>query len=341
MPHRLSLLPGLLSMTVASAAAASGSATLEMATNAVLQTDGPRALALLQALEATTEAEGRKRDCVRARLEGRASFPAARLSGHPLPDAVLDAYRRYWRDALMPPRRAAAEAQLLRNLRRLLALKPRTPADDVLTALSERLEALGLHTSLGRTAGLYELMLYFREGERSYRVQLPDGHQETVRVFLMRDMVSAGWARHLNCGGPGTGGFATEQGLYAVADVYDLDSESFRINFLAHESQHYADYKRLPGLEGPELEFRAKLTELAQAEASLPETVQAFLANQGDDRGNPHGWANKRVLAAVVKELGLAAPADLLRAPPHDVREAARMVLLKDNAERGVAPAPR
>lgn len=69
--------------------------------------------------------------------------------------------------------------------------------------------------------------------------------------------------------------------------------------------------------------------------------MQAFLANQGDDRANPHGWANKRLLAALAKELSLAALADVLQAPPHDVREAARMLLLKDNAERGVAAAPR
>ncbi|MBZ8138441.1 hypothetical protein CLD22_00835 [Rubrivivax gelatinosus] len=306
------------------------------AENAVLQADGPRALALLGALQPASAAQGRKRDCALARLQDRPSFPAARTTGHPLPDAVLRAYRRYWSAAMTVAQRAAAEKALFGQLRRLTGQRAAATRDEVLDAVSARLAALGLHNRLGRTAELYDLLLYFREDERQYPVLLPDGQRETVRVFLMRDLVSGGWARHLNCGGPGTGGFATDEGLYAVADAYDLDAESFRVNFLAHESQHYADYKRLPGLEGPELEYRAKLVELALAEQTLMKTVQAFVDNQGDERASPHGWANKRVVGALAERLDLAAPEQLANTAPEKIRAAASALLLQDNVERGL-----
>ncbi|MBK1615579.1 hypothetical protein CKO44_19130 [Rubrivivax gelatinosus] len=337
-------LPGLVALFVALApavvgAAAPASATLSAPENAVLQADGPRALALLGALHPATAAEARKRVCMAARLQDRPSFPGARITGHPLPDAVLRAYRRYWSAALNPAHRAAAEKALFGQLRRLTGQRAAATRDEVQDAVSARLAALGLHNRLGRTAELYDLLLYFREDERQYPVLLPDGQRETVRVFLMRDLVSGGWARHLNCGGPGTGGFATDEGLYAVADAYDLDDESFRVNFLAHETQHYADYKRLPGLEGPELEYRAKLVELALAEQTLMKTVRAFVANQGDERANPHGWANKRVVGALVERLELAAPEQLADTAPERIRAAARALLVRDNREHGLPPA--
>lgn len=337
-------LPGLVALFVALVpavvgAAAPAGATLSAAQNAVLQADGPRALALLGALHPASAAEARQRVCMAARLQDRPSFPAARTTGHPLPDAVLRIYRHYWRDALDPAHRAAAETALFADLRRLTGQPAQATRDALQDAVSARLAALGLHSRLGRTAELYDLMLYFREDERRYPVLLPDGQRESVRVFLMRDMVSGGWARHLNCGGPGTGGFATDEGLYAVADAYDLDDEAFRINFLAHESQHYADYKRLPGLQGPELEYRAKLVELALAEQTLAKTLRAFVANQGDERANPHAWANRRVLAALAQRLKLAQPERLVDAAADEVRAAARAVLLEDDAGRGLAPA--
>lgn len=249
---------------------------------------------------------------------------------------MLGAYRSYWRAALQESRREAATRRLFEQLRRALGLPGRPDRDAVLAALGERLDALGVHSVTGTTPPLYELMLYLKEDDRKFEVALPDGHRETVSVLLMRDMVSYGWARFLTCGGTGTGGFAADNSLYAVADKYDLDTESFRVNFLAHETQHFADYKRLPGLEPPDLELRAKLVELAQADATLRETLAAFLANQGDDRALPHTWANRRSLLSVAARLQLASPADLLDAAPERVREAASAVLVQDNAERGL-----
>ncbi len=72
---------------------------------------------------------------------------------------------------------------------------------------------------------------------------------------------------------PWRAGLATEQGLYGIAEVYDLASEDFHVTFLTHETRHYVDYERSTNLEGPELEYRVKLAELAIADKALSELL--------------------------------------------------------------------
>ena len=51
--------------------------------------------------------------------------------------------------------------------------------------------------------------------------------------------------------------------LYCVEWAYAPDTENFEVSYLKHEAQHLADFQRFPGLPSAELEYRAKLTELA------------------------------------------------------------------------------
>jgi hypothetical protein len=227
------------------------------AESAVLQTDGQRARQLYAELAARPEGltawEKRQAACSLVRLSGKPSIPQAALSGDPLADRIVAIYRDYWVQAIHPAARAKAEDHLFARLGRMVGRTDVKDRDAILTAVSKLLNGRNIYTSQGKTAALYDLLLYLREDERDFDVDLNDGTTQKAKVFLMRNMVSYGWARFLTCDGPGTGGFATDKGLYAVRDQYDLAAEDFQINFLAHESRHYADYQRFPGLEGPEL----------------------------------------------------------------------------------------
>ena len=55
-----------------------------------------------------------------------------------------------------------------------------------------------------------------------------------------------------------------------------LDAETFSVRFLAHETQHFADKYNFGHLESWELEYRAKLTELALAVSSQDSTLSGF-----------------------------------------------------------------
>ena len=60
-----------------------------------------------------------------------------------------------------------------------------------------------------------------------------------------------------------TGGWAKEDGLYCLCRHYDLDSERYKLSFLKHEARHFADYELYPELQPSDMEYRSKLTELA------------------------------------------------------------------------------
>ena len=128
--------------------------------------------------------------------------------------------------------------------------------------------------------------------------------------------------------------------LYAVKPRYpDLEDEGFRVSFLGHESQHYADNERFPGLPSWQLEYRAKLAELVMANASRAKLVAAFASNMGNDPEVPHSYANRVVLAALRERLRLAPGADLATAAPEMVRSAALAALRESSRElnaRGV-----
>ena len=57
---------------------------------------------------------------------------------------------------------------------------------------------------------------------------------------------------------------ASSNGLFAIGDC-DRTSETFLVSYLKHEARHFADTLDFPNLSGADLEYRAKLTELAFA----------------------------------------------------------------------------
>jgi hypothetical protein len=277
------------------------------ATGAALQADGRRAVSLLRRVpEREFDSEDRAfRACMLDRFGGAPGIERSGLAD-PFARQTLDAYRTYWSAVLSrPSARAEAEATLLRALRHSLGRDDFADFDALEPALVERLERSGFHALLGRTLPLLELMLWSQQETRSIRVELPEGAHVTDVVFLDK-FASLGWADYATCGRRGAGGWATAQALHAVVPRYSsLNGEEFRVSFLGHETQHFVDLARFPSLAPWELEYRAKLVELARADATRARVLRKLTEDQGDDPGSPHAYANKRVLAALRQRLGL------------------------------------
>ena len=177
-------------------------------------------------------------------------------------------------------------------------------------------------------------MIWSRQTEKQEHVELPEGPQLT-RVFLLDGFVSLGWSSFLTCGRSGTGGWTKPEGLYAVVPAYrSLDDENFRVNFVAHQSQHFADQRRFPDLKDWEKEYRAKLVELALADTTRPQILERLKASQGEDPEDAHSYANRQVLESLRTRLGLASDADLSTVKPADLRLAAVSELRADSARR-------
>jgi len=226
----------------------------------------------------------------------------------PLTRDVADIYMKYWQRCLLREVGVAtANAGLFEELKDCLNKHGKeagrfSSLNDLTEALGAMLEAEGVHSLRGVTAPYYELMLWKEEDARHYSVELPESAQQ-VNVVFMSGFVLKGWLGFATCDKEHSGGWTTKDTLYCVRDSYDLDSEHFRVSYLAHEAQHFADYGRFPKLEQPELEYRAKLVELARAEESLYRLLVAFTRQSGTSRKSPHAFADLRVVQDLSRAL--------------------------------------
>lgn len=261
----------------------------------------------------------------------------------PFTREVATLFLGYWRRGLLGlVRPAEGEAELFDALNALLARYGRTvdgaaSLGDLDEALHARLREDGYFALTGRTPPFRELMLWRRETVRDYQVELPESTQDVKVVFLV-DFRLLGWAGYATADAYHSAGWAKPDALYCVQESYDLDSESFRVSYLAHEAQHFADGRQFPDLEAPELEYRAKLVELGRADETLPGLLDQFSRQASDDRASPHAFANFRAMRRISQRLSgddsaWQDPAKRAAWEPSAIRKVALELLLEDSKE--------
>jgi len=297
------------------------------------------AVAALRALDPAKLAEryAPTRSCMLERLDARK--PPAIALGDGFLAEVLAAYREYWLRSLRAEHpQPENEAWLLATLNARVEAEGGTAAasmDRLEPALEALIGAHGYHALLGMTRPLRELMLWKTETETRYDVRLPESTQAVTVVFL-DGFASLGWAGFATCDRHHSGGWTKPDRLYAVRSAYDLASENFRVSYLAHEAQHFADNRRFPGLEQQaELEYRAKLVELAVGQSSVYDLLDNFAGNVSDDVSVPHSHANGRVVRDMGKRLyPVASKAPAWRDVSIERINAAAADLLRDDTAR-------
>ena len=252
---------------------------------------------------------------------------------------AIGAYRAYWRTVLLDPgSKAATEKQLHENLARLAGLPIGTEPSLLEKEVKKRFEREGLHALLGRTPPLLELIVWGEETRQSRKVPLPEGEYD-VTVIILDDFASLGWSAYATCDRSFTGGWVKPDAIYAVRPGWkSLQDENFRISFLAHETQHFADGKRFGSLDSWALEYRGKLAELALANTTIPRLLAAFASNEGDDPAVPHSYANKRVLVDLRRQLEIGPESGFGEIAAKTISDAARALLLRDSEKRAAKP---
>ena len=253
----------------------------------------------------------------------------------PRTERILHAYRLYWQSSMVHRvETAEAEQTLLDSLNAILM----TSSDDRAATLDDASERArlaiwgeGLFALAGVTSPFYEMMIWRTQSRRTYHVKLP-GRSVDVPVVFLDDFASLGWAGYATCGRSHSGGWATQDSLFALRSAYDLESENFRVSYLAHEGTHFADYKSYPKLQQPELEYRAKLTELALSEKTTHDLITGFARRNGLDRSVPHHFASYWVTAdmsrAMFRSDSLVTDPDRWRrTPPERIRSEAKKLL--------------
>lgn len=338
-------LAALVSCGVASAAESAQksppatTAAIAESTNAILQGDSARAIHALQSVPAK-DYLGEDAGYLQCMLHlHQASQPLhTGQVEDPFVRNVLNDYQDYWWQAMhAPSQRDQLEAKLADALRKRLNAPDARDMDAIEPVLEKQLAEHGYHAQTGLTRPLRELMLWHKQDTRRFTVALPDAPY-TVRTELLDDFASRGWTSYGRCERGSAGGWATADAIYAVMPSYPegIDSEVFRVVLLAHEAQHFADQNAFPGLQPWELEYRAKLVELALAREVSAKRLTFMMTSQGDDTNSPHTYANKHVVADLTARLGRSPD----KVDIDTLQRAAREQLLADTARRKAAGRP-
>ena len=122
-------------------------------------------------------------------------------------------------------------------------------------------------------------------------------------------------------------GQATKEKLFCVTPAYDLDSETFKTSYLSHEGRHFADYKKFPKLDQPELEYRGKLTELTLANETIYKLVEKFRSGGKNSRKSPHAFANYHVYKNLSFAISYGKEIDWSNVSVKTIQENARKLL--------------
>lgn len=307
---------------------------LGSAMGAVLRGEGERAENVLRAIS-TADLSSRDRafrDCSLGRLS--ASDGLAAQSHNPFVRDLLSLYRDYWRAGVRGvDEREDAERELRADLAQLLGRPAFDTVNDAEIVIADRLGEAGLHSQMGQTGVLRDLMVWGSETRRIEHVTLPEGEHATT-VHYLDDFLSRGWSSYLSCNRTGTGGWTTQEGLFAIVPSYEsLADENFRVNFLAHESQHFADMERFGELPQWRLEYRAKLVELAYADTTRERILNRFRNNQSASMDNAHSYANRLVLERLSDYLEFSTTEELTTASPQRLRTSATALLIADSEQ--------
>lgn len=225
---------------------------------------------------------------------------------------IVEIFHSYWRTVLLDDKVIEnADTALKNKLADLLyenyisnEISRDSLIENLYNYLPEALKQKGYYSNaMGKTAKFYDLHLWTKETEKIYEINLPETKVE-VKVIFMEDFISTGWLDYMSFGEFYAGGWALKDALYCVKKSYDISSESFHVSYLTHEAQHFADYKSFPLLEQPDLEYRAKLTELCMAKETAYELISKFI--RGADKKTKeyaHQFANYCIIRDLSKEI--------------------------------------
>jgi hypothetical protein len=252
---------------------------------------------------------------------------------------VIVAYQNYWSEVLT---KELTEREgfyllfkslntILKPLKKNILVYDDQRLNELTESVKVEVEKRGYYGLYGMTRPHLELMIWKKQKNKTYKVKLHDGVQK-VKVILMDEFKSLGWASYATFGKSFTGGWATKEELYCVKPAYKLKSESYKVSYLKHEARHFADYKLFPKLKQPELEYRAKLTELIYADKTIYELIEKFKTQGENSRVSPHAWANHHVYKNLRAELQKKNEFESVMETPKEAIKTTALNLLKDSS---------
>ncbi|SFW47430.1 hypothetical protein [Chitinophaga sancti] len=218
-------------------------------------------------------------------------------------DSLLLIFHHYWRQSLLDSTKNY-DGELATELCHFFNVTGTMPVDSLNVPFNAYIKSKNYYATdgIGKVGKLYDLLVWRKQTDTTYAFHLNKEHLN-VRVVLMQNFVTLGWEEYASLGKFYPGGWAVTDALYCVADAYDRKSEKFLVSYLAHEGRHLKDYELFPGIEGKDLEYRAKLTELSMVNSMMYSLINFFIKNANKYSVNEHPLANYNVMSALSKRL--------------------------------------
>ena len=159
----------------------------------------------------------------------------------------------------------------------------------------DKLEKEGFKVDFKFRNGFQELFIWNKESTEKYNVILPKETIKTTVVFIESYHIN-GYDEFATFGDSQVGGWAIKESatLYCNKGTYDLNSETFDVSYLKHESLHFTDLNNYPNLSSADLEYRSKVIELMYCtEGTIYDRISEFVSGANKaNRENSHPYAN-------------------------------------------------
>jgi hypothetical protein len=224
---------------------------------------------------------------------------------------LIRIYEKYWINALL--RRnglTKCENDLFKatsDLLRAEGLRITTKDKARIEKRIERhlLEQYGLQSLFGVVRPIRELEIWRKSRRRVFHITIPEAKVK-VPVHFISGFQARGWLAFATQSVYCVGGWAKTDRLVCNGSIYNQNSETFKISYLAHEAQHFQDYKDYPKLVQHDLEYRAKLTELALAKRTKNQLLKKLSDLAKFGKQSPHSHANYFVIKDLKKQLQIS-----------------------------------
>jgi len=241
--------------------------------------------------------------------EDRSGYPDIKKSEI---SRLLKIYSEYWRESLLNPEKnydTSLSVSLLNFFSGEYKLKEITVPDSLIPDtlnyfLKKYINGFNYHTTgFGKTGRVLDLLVWKKQTDTTYKLSFLND-ELNAKVVFMYDFITLGWEEYASLGIYYPGGWATDKELFCVRDSYDLNSENFKVGYLAHESRHLSDNNIYPGrLSDAEMEYRAKITEICLSKNTLYDKLKFFISGANSKSDNAHPLANYFVIKDLSEKL--------------------------------------
>lgn len=264
----------------------------------------------------------------------------------PLIVNVITIYQSYWKNVLLgknPVKEADKELNrelssfLYENYLKNENIKKSNIDGNPRRYLSKILSQHGYFSNAsGKVGNLFDIYIWAKETKIDYNIDLPEATVK-VPVNFMEETITLGWLEYATFGNRYSSGWATDTMLFCVKKAYDVPSELFQTNYLAHEGQHFHDFDAYVYLPPFTLEYRAKLAELSKAKETMFTLLNGFLKGAKNDKKLSHSFAEYRVIKGLSREIFqqdyVADPQKWQSIPYGDINKASEILLKKNSGK--------